>query len=229
MGEFTMSLKKEKNINTVDYWNTRFGTGDWASKGGHSQTNMFAEAQLPFLRIPSDFTGSICDFGCGAGDAFPVYRQAWPQAKLLGIDFSAAAIKLCVDRHRQVAEFVCGDISAVPKVDIIICSNVLEHLDDDTGVVEQLLKKCKTLYVIVPYKEHPLSSEHIRSYDDNSFSKFVVSRKVIFKSRGWTEFGLRSIAGIYMENISRYLMRQPVRRRRLQILFGITAIPPSEI
>lgn len=224
MGEFAMSLEKEKNINTVDYWDTRFGTGDWASKGGHSQTRMFAEAQLPLLHIPEEFTGSICDFGCGAGDAFPVYHQAWPQAKLLGIDFSAEAIQLSAERYGHVAKFVCGDISAVPKVDIIICSNVLEHLDDDTNVVEQLLKQCKTLYVIVPYKEHPLSSEHIRSYGDNSFSEFAVARKVIFKSRGWTEFGLRNIVSIYLRNISQYLMKQPVRRRRLQILFEITAI-----
>lgn len=223
-----MSLEKEKNINTVDYWDTRFGTGDWALKGGHSQTRMFAEAQLPYLHIPSNFTGRICDFGCGAGDAFNVYHQAWPEAKLLGIDFSSAAIQLCAERYGHVAEFVCGDISAVPKVDILICSNVLEHLDDDTGVVEQLIKQCKTLYVIVPYKEHPLSSEHIRSYDDNSFSNFDVARKLIFKSMGWTEFGLRSIAGIYLENIPRYFKRQPVRRRRLQILFEITAISPSE-
>ena len=223
-----MSLKKEENINTVDYWDMRFGTGDWASKGGHSQTRMFAEAQLPFLKIPSSFKGSIGDFGCGAGDAFPLYHQAWPQAKLLGVDFSAAAIQLCAARYGHVAKFVCGDISAVPEVDIIVCSNVLEHLDDDSDVVAQLLRKCKTLYVIVPYKEHPLSSEHIRGYDDNSFSKFAVARKVIFKSRGWTEFGLRSIAGIYMENISLYFKGQPMRRRRLQILFEITAISPSE-
>lgn len=223
-----MSMKKEKNINTVDYWDTRFGTGDWAEKGGFTQTRMFAEAQLPFLRIPSNFTGEICDFGCGAGDAFSVYQQAWPQARLLGVDFSAAAIQLCAKRYGQVANFECGDVSTVPKVDIIICSNVLEHLDNDLNVVEQLLKQCKTLYVIVPYKEQPLSSEHIRSYGYNSFSEFTVYRKVIFKSRGWTEFSLRSVAGIYMANIFRYLKKQPLRRRRLQILFEITANLPSE-
>ena len=223
-----MSLEKEKNINTVDYWDTRFGACDWASKGGHSQTRMFAEAQLPLLRIPTDFTGSICDFGSSSGDAFPLYHKAWPQAKLLGVDFSAAAIQLCAERYGHEAEFVCGDVSAVPEVDSIIFSNVLEHLDDDSGVVVRLLKQCKKLFVIVPYKEHPLSTEYIRSYDDNSFSEFAVGRRVIFKSTGWTEFGIRSIAGIYMENISLYFKKQPVRRRRLQILLEIPAISTSE-
>ena len=218
-----MNIKKEKNINTIDYWNARFGTGDWAKKGGFTQTRLFAIAQLPIIQIPSDYTGSICDFGCGAGDAFPIYRQAWPQAKLLGIDFSDSAIKLCVERSGHIADFICGDISAVPMIDIIICSNVLEHLDDDTGVVAKLLKKCKKLYVIVPYKEYPLSSEHIRSYDNKSFSEFKISRIVIFKSRGWTEFGLRSIADIYIKNIFRYLIGQPVRRQKKQILYEFTA------
>lgn len=219
-----MTQRRENNINTIDYWDTRFGSGDWARQGGHSQSRLFAEAQLPFLRIPLDFKGSIYDFGCAAGDAFLVYRQAWPHAKLFGIDFSAAAIQLCTERYGQVAKFICGDIDAMPKVDVIICSNVLEHLDDDTVVVEQLLKKCKTLYLIVPYKEHPLHTEHIRTYDKNSFSYLSVTRKVVFKSRGWTEFGLRNIARIYMGNMLRYLMKRPIRRRRLQILFEISRV-----
>ena len=218
-----MNNKNKQNINTLDYWNIRFSSGDWASHGGYSQTRLFAEAQLPLLHIAADFNGRICDFGCGAGDAFPVYHQAWSHAKLLGIDFSSPAIEICSKRFGHMAEFVCGDIHAVPKVDIIICSNVLEHLDNDAAVVEQLLEQCKTLYVIVPFKEHPLSSEHIRDYNTNSFSDFPVIRKVIFKSRGWTEFGIRTIAGIYVKNIFRYLTKQPVHRRRLQILFEISS------
>ena len=216
-------MSSGNNINTKDYWNSRFGTGDWAEKGGFTQTRLFAEAQLPVLRIPSDFTGSICDFGCGAGDAFPVYHQAWPQAKLFGIDFSAAAIELCAQRYGQIAEFICGDIRAVPEVDVIICSNVLEHLDDDNVVVEQLLMKCKTLYVIVPYREQPLHSEHIRTYDKNSFSNFSIIRKVVFKSKGWTEFGLRNFAKLYIGNVFRFLMKKPIRRRNAQILFQLFA------
>ena len=216
-------MSKEKIINSVDYWNARFGSGDWASKGGCTQTQLFAEAQLPYLPIVPSFAGSICDFGCGAGDAFSVYRKAWPHAKLLGVDFSAEAIQLCAERYGQIAEFVCGDINAVPEVDIIICSNVLEHLEDDKSVVSRLLGKCKTLYVVVPYREHSLSSEHVRNYDENYFSEFTVVRKVIFKSRGWTEFGVRSIARIYLKNIFQYLMGQPIRRRRMQILFEIAS------
>ncbi|MBY0579223.1 MAG: class I SAM-dependent methyltransferase [Burkholderiales bacterium] len=212
-------MKLEKNINTVDYWDMRFGTGDWAEKGGFTQTRLFAEAQLPFLRIPSDFNGSICDFGCGAGDAFPVYHRAWPQAKLMGIDFSAAAIRLCAERSGHVAEFACGDISAVPEVDIVICSNVLEHLDDDSGVVGQLLKKCKTLYVIVPFEEQPLSSEHIRAYGKDSFSIFVPERKVVFLARGWSSFGWRLYWDIYLKNMARLLLGRQLYRQRKQILF----------
>jgi SAM-dependent methyltransferase len=183
---------------------------------------MFAEAQLPFLRIPTDYTGSICDFGCGAGDAFSVYHQAWPQAKLLGVDFSAAAIQLCAERYGHVAEFVCGDISAVPKVDIIICSNVLEHLDDDTAVVDQLLKNCKTLYVIVPYKENPICSEHIRTYDKDSFSAFKPQRELVFLAKGWSFFGWHLYGNIYLKNIVRLLLGRKLCFQRKQILFELS-------
>jgi len=220
-----MSIDQREIVNSLDYWDARYASGDWASKGGYTQTRLFAEAQLPFIRIHSDFNGSICDFGCGAGDAFSVYRHAWPLAKLFGVDFSESAIQLCAERYGQIANFVCGDVSSVPAVDYIICSNVIEHLADDMDTVTQLLEKCSTLFVIVPYKERPLSNEHVRSYDENYFSAFTVVRKVVFKSMGWTEFGIRNNARIYLENMSRLLKNQPMRRRRKQILFEISASP----
>jgi 2-polyprenyl-3-methyl-5-hydroxy-6-metoxy-1,4-benzoquinol methylase len=145
------------NINTVAYWNNRFASGDWANKGGFSQTHQFAATQIPLLNIAKMTTERICDFGCGAGDAFPLYRETWRSASLLGIDFSAAAIALCRQRYGDIAEFICGDVTSVPCVDTIICSNVLEHLDDDKAVVSQLLNRCNSLKVIVPYKSLTMS------------------------------------------------------------------------
>lgn len=221
-----MNSKQEDsvvNINTVDYWDERFGSGDWGSKGGFSQTRQFALSQLPLLNIPASTTASICDFGCGAGDAFPVYRSAWPKAELIGVDFSSSAIELCRERYGGIARFICGDVNAVPHVDWIICSNVLEHLDDDQGVVASLLTRCKELKIVVPYNEYPLTEEHVRSYHLSSFDKFNVKRVRVFGSPGWTEYTLRERLGIVLENSKRFLIGSKPRTRRLQALFEIAS------
>ncbi len=216
-------MSSAKNINTLDYWDRRFGTGDWEAKGGYSQTRAFAESQILYFGLPRDFSGILCDFGCGAGDAFPVYRAAYPNAKLVGLDFSSEAIQLCRAKYSDIAEFIEGDYASVPNCDVVIISNVLEHLDEDKSVVKKLLERCNRLFVVVPYREQNLCTEHVRSYDMESFSEFSVIRKVVFASRGWSEFGLRGrILAINMMNILRRMLGRQIRLRKLQIMFEIS-------
>ncbi len=88
------------------------------------------------------------------GDAIPIYKKNFPKAKLIGLDISGEAIKKCRDKFGDIAQFICGDYTSVPEVDIIISSNVFEHLSNDKIIAEYLLNKCKILNIIVPYKEN---------------------------------------------------------------------------
>jgi 2-polyprenyl-3-methyl-5-hydroxy-6-metoxy-1,4-benzoquinol methylase len=208
-------------INSAAYWDWRFGSGDWALRRGHMQTRQFTKAQLPRLRLPHDFKGSLCDFGCGAGDAFPVYRAAWPHAQLFGVDISPAAIALCRERGGQLGEYCSGDVDAVPHCDVVVCSNVLEHLDDDRDVVRRLLEKCTTLFVIVPYREQHLIAEHRRAYDRRSFAAFAPRRSEVFACRGWSEYGRLLYLDIHLKNVPRLLLGRALRRRNRQLLVEI--------
>ncbi len=209
------------NVNTKSYWDLRFGSGDWERKGGHNQTELFAQSQTKILKRSIDKYESLCDFGCGAGDSFPVYHKVWPGIKLYGVDFSEAAITICRSRYSRIASFECGGWNSVPIVDCVICSNVLEHVDSDAEVVAGLLPRCKRLFVIVPFKEEELSPEHLRLYDYSSFDEFNVLRKRVFESKGWSEIGIRSRMSLVINNGLRILKRLPIRRRRLQIMFEI--------
>ena len=64
-----------ENINTKEYWEKRFSTGDWEKSKGKTQTEDFAKSQVKYLNISKNFSGTILDFGCGLGDAFPVYKK----------------------------------------------------------------------------------------------------------------------------------------------------------
>lgn len=210
------------NINTSDYWNKRFGGGDWESKGGFSQTRAFAESQLPLFGVNRDFDGTLCDFGCGAGDAIPVYRKAFPNAHLIGVDFSDAAIDLCRYKYGTFAEFVCGDHTIIPKSDIVISSNVFEHLSNDREIARHIKRQCKTLYIVVPFREKIIpGSEHINSYDLDSFDYLGCEETKVFLSKGWSLFGLSFYYNIYLKNVVRLFIGKNLAKQQKQIMYVI--------
>ena len=214
-------------VNSEQYWNSRFGSGDWSAKGGLSQTEAFAESQVKRFHLGTGFRGSLCDFGCGAGDSFPVYRAAFPDARLFGVDFSRDAIELCQTRFGELAVFVCGDASVVPECDVIVCSNVLEHVEDDVGTATVLRGRCRKLFVIVPYRERPLCVEHRRAYDESSFQSLHPIRTEVFDSPGWSDKGWKGFLRIHGLNPLRVLMGRPPHRRRLQILYEFAGLLPQ--
>ena len=209
-----------ENINTKEYWENRFSSNDWVRNRGRWQTESFARAQVEHFEIPSGFEGEILDFGCGLGDAMPVYRRHFPNAKLIGIDISHNAIDKCNEEFGGIASFLPGVYRDVPNTDVIIASSVFEHLSNDREIARHLLSKCESLYITVPYKEHPLYIEHINAYDETYFQGVGSYDFRIFPCLGWTQYGVRGLwYNVYLKNIFRYCLGRPVVRRNMQIMF----------
>jgi SAM-dependent methyltransferase len=219
-------------INSTEYWEYRFASGDWEQNKGRWQTTCFAKAQLPMLRLPANFAGSILDFGCGLGDALPLYRKQFPEAVLMGMDISDAAIEACRKTYGQIATFIRGDSHSVPEVDVIVTSNVLEHIADDRSTVDALLSKCSELYVFVPYKETPLCSEHVNRYTKDSFACFEKIETQIFCSPGWSQYGRDLWIHVYLKNRLRPFLGKRLLQRKKQIMFrmkgALGRVLPSE-
>lgn len=167
-----------KNINTKSYWDNRFKSGSW-DKAGSNQTIQYALGNVKHLDLNQNFQGKILDFGCALGDAIPVFKEAYPEAQITGLDISEEAISICKSKFGNLAEFICGTHENVAKqYDIIIASHVMEHITNDLLVVEKLLKQCKIMYIIVPYMESPLFHEHVNYYEDDYYDTFEVMDKV---------------------------------------------------
>lgn len=162
-------------INSKEYWESRFGTGDWEIKNGRSQTIRYAKANSRhMLKVLGDFRGTLLDFGCGLGDSVLVYKELFPRVILFGMDISTEAIKKANNKYGEYCTFYPGTDLDVKNVDVIICSNVMEHINNDKEIVKSLLTKCKYLFVSVPYKEVLMFDEHVNSYDENYYSDFEV-------------------------------------------------------
>lgn len=209
-------------INGRDYWDWRFSSGDWEAKKGREQTASFARAQVERFDLPRSFSGTLLDFGCGLGDAMPVYRGAFPNATLLGIDISTAAIARCRADYGHLASFFVGDHRAVPRVSVVIASNVLEHITDDLGAISILLERCERLYIAVPCRERlQPGQEHLHAYDETSFQHWRPYAIESFVCPGGSQFGMRDLWwNVYAKNVVRPLFGRPIVRRTRQIMFS---------
>lgn len=216
-----------KNINTKEYWDSRFEGKEksWKGNAGEFQTRSFAKEIVKRLKMPPEFDGTILDFGCALGDAIPVYRRKYPFAKIIGVDFSSSAIEQCNMKFGNIATFMVGTIDNVPKVDTIVMSNVLEHLSNDKECVTKLLVKCTDLYIAVPYDEKINSGgEHINTYNENTFD-YLKADKSIYLCRGYSlKEKLSSYINIELKNVARFFLRKPLSAGGVnkQVLFHIS-------
>jgi len=222
------------NINTAEYWDNRFKTGDWEQRSGRTQTTSFAYEYVRLLQIECNFTGTILDFGCGLGDAIPVYKKHFPLARFIGVDHSESGIGLCNEKYGAIAQFINGSVNAVPPVDVIIASNVFEHLTDDKQVACQLAEKCERLFIIVPYRQtidEMQAGEHINSYHEQSFdgigikvvrTKVFCSSALAMKTR--FRFMWYRIWQIWVKNIVRVMLNRKRGYTPREILFEIRGL-----
>ena len=168
-----------ENVNTKDYWESRFFLKNW-NKSGRKQTYEYARANVAQMNITPEFNGTILDFGCALGDALPVYSLRFPIAKLYGIDISENAVIECKKRFGSLAQFRTGDVEKVTFTNVIIASHVMEHFSNDREIVKKLLSKCNDLFLFVPFKENPLYHEHVNYYTEKYYDEFNVVEKKMF-------------------------------------------------
>ena len=207
--------------NSKEYWELRFGTKDWKKRGGNSHSLQHAIEYISLLKIPRKFNGILCDFGCAEGDAFPAYRSAYPNAILFGIDFSENAIKEARKKYGDIGEFICGSSSAIPKCEVLICSHTLEHIENDSVMLHKLLGVCQTCFIVVPYKENPLGSEHLRIYDEQSLSQFHVKQAFVC-STGWPI--QKVLYRIMFKNIFRAILGLDLKKNPQQIIYEFNGL-----
>ncbi|MFL2715163.1 MAG: methyltransferase domain-containing protein [Gammaproteobacteria bacterium] len=108
--------------------------------------------------------GIMLDVGCGEGRHIFGVMQDYPQMKCVGLDMDNASLNKAEEGYQYFesisnagAEFIKGSAYSLPfpdeSIDLIVCSEVLEHLHEYNDAVDEIhrvLKPGGKFYASVP-------------------------------------------------------------------------------
>lgn len=103
-------------------------------------------------RVDLADAASVVDLGCGTGVVLPALRQRFPDARLVGVDQSAAMLAKAADTAAGV-ELVEADAAVWRPdrpVDLIYSNAVLQWVPGHRQLLPDLFSCCRTLAVQVP-------------------------------------------------------------------------------
>jgi 2-polyprenyl-3-methyl-5-hydroxy-6-metoxy-1,4-benzoquinol methylase len=101
----------------------------------------------------------ILDIGCGAGAMIASLQKTLPQHQYNGIDISAKAIEYGKSQYKNInLDIIKSGKIDFPSssIDLVIISEVLEHVDDYKNILEkatEILKKDGFLYLTSPLEK----------------------------------------------------------------------------
>lgn len=151
---------------------------------------------------------TILDVGCGEGFTLELLHDKKIGEKLEGVDFLKTAIEIG-KKERPFLTLKEGTIYKLPykdnSFDLVICSEVLEHLEDPKKALEELHRVTKK-YIVLSVPNEPWfmmanfirgknwsrwgnDIEHINHWSTGAFTKFVSKKFKILSVRrpfAWT-------------------------------------------
>jgi SAM-dependent methyltransferase len=113
---------------------------------------------------------SVLDVGCGQGSPLQEIAIRRPRVELAGIDISPHAVELARKRMPS-ASFSVLDLTREKldrKFDLIICTDVLEHIPDDRAAIRNMRAMCGRWCLVSTIQGRMRSYEkhvgHVRNY-----------------------------------------------------------------
>ncbi len=122
---------------------------------------------------------TVLDVGCGQGSFLQELQSEFPNIKPYGIDLSSSAVELASKRvpggRFCVLDITCKYLDE--KCDLIVCSEVLEHIPDDVLALKNLRKMTgKYLLVSTPQgrmRQFEKLVGHVRNYAPGELVKKI--------------------------------------------------------
>lgn len=175
----TLTLKNHKDISS--FYEEFFEEKDMESYLRDQRMEVRRQTISNCLREIVGHNINLIDVGCGLGDVLSSMPKTF---KLYGMDYAQSNTKVAAQRLRGIADIRQGSIYDIPfeteSMDVCVCLEVLEHIEDDVhGVTElaRILKPNGILIASVPYThywpDYFRLMGHFRHYNRESFTKLL--------------------------------------------------------
>ena len=162
-------------VNTPEYWDERFSGGSWDTYDGESQSAFFAELAIGALpgwmkELLQKNTWTVTDLGCAEGAGTAAIARHFPNCRITGVDFSAAAVNTAREKY-PFCDFKKGDIRAwEDRCDVVFSSNTLEHMSAPRQVMENMTRcAARHLILLLPLRDTTANPEHFSVFDEGFF------------------------------------------------------------
>lgn len=166
---------------------------------------------------------SILDTGCGSGNQMTVLQEAG-YTNINGSDFSDEAISLSKKRGFSCtfqANLVHAQDFGSQTYDVVICSEVLEHIEDDERAIDtlfDLLNPDGLLIISVPFllkhwSKHDEFSGHVRRYEPGELENKISQHFSSVTSFAWGNF----LFAIYYYLLKRSEPKQIMSTNKIRI------------
>lgn len=129
--ELELLYGREYELNTLGREEHFFYT----SQGAVARSQVFFEWIVPHL--PDNFD-TLLEIGCGEGNLLKRFAAEFPDKNLLGLDGSHKASQLANAKGLNVSQRVINGEEAVPKADVFLLVNVIEHIEDIPLLISSL-------------------------------------------------------------------------------------------
>lgn len=152
--------------------------------------------ELVFGQMDEVEFSSLIDIGCGDGTFLREAIERYDVDVVSGTDISEKALELAA--NRVSADFFRMDLGADGfdgvegvdgRFDIGVCSEVLEHIEDDRAALETIRSMCEQVIFTVPAGEFKSEDEkvgHIRRYSRAEFREKLESAGFeVVEIRNW--------------------------------------------
>jgi len=161
------SSEREKHLQEVDFWKIKY---------------------LKKVAPPDHLISSILEIGCAMGDLIGRFPSGVPLSKRYGIDISSKNITFAREQYPGI-HFSCGTFEEYIKdhpefrVDLIILSDILEHVDNDLFILEKSGQIADYVLLNLPlekcdeFRDREFGPDdfrgHLRAYDLNDARRLV--------------------------------------------------------
>lgn len=202
------------------------------SAAGMAAANNYADWTFslfaPYVR------GAVLEVGCGVGTFTQRLAASPAVTRLLSIDISTSAVQRCRASVPDPAiEIKLADVREVDEAfDLVVCMNVLEHIEDDLGALRHMLALLKpggTLFLLVPshqflYSSFDRESGHYRRYNKPGMDALI--RKAAPNGVTFRQFYFNTIGAIGYWAVYKLLRKAPLEDAGSEIgMFDRVVVP----